>query len=56
LTVDNYEGIINSDYLDAYREMDTLQKQYDNETRHGMDQFAQQRWNERIDKELRLVH
>lgn len=61
LTVDNYEGIINSDYLNAYREMDSLQKQYDDETRHGSDQQAQQQWNEKIDKELKgfigsLVH
>ena len=53
LSVSNYDGPVNVDYLDAYREMDTLQKQYDNETRHGTDQSAQQRWNERIDKELK---
>lgn len=53
LPVSNYDGPVNVDYLEAYREMDTLQKQYDNETRHGTDQSAQQRWNERIDKELR---
>jgi len=52
-TVNNYDGIINFEYLDTFREMDSLQKQYDDETRHGMDEFAQQRWNERIDKELR---
>jgi len=53
LTVDNYEGIINVEYLEAYREMDTLQKQYDDESRHGSDQAAQQQWNRRIDKELK---
>lgn len=55
LTVDNYEGIINFEYLETYREMDSLQKQYDAETRHGDDPSAQQKWNERIDKELSLV-
>ncbi len=55
LTVSNYEGIINFEYLETYREMDKLQKQYDDETRHGDDLSAQQRWNERIDKELSLV-
>ncbi len=55
LTVSNYEGIINFEYLEAYREMNNLQKQYDNETRHGSDEQAQQRWNERIDKELGKV-
>ncbi len=54
LPVENYDGSVNADYLDAYREMNDMQKQYDNETRHGADQFAQQRWNEKIDKELKL--
>jgi hypothetical protein len=55
LTVSNYEGIINFEYLEAYREMNNLQKQYDDETRHGSDEQAQQRWNERIDLELKNV-
>jgi hypothetical protein len=55
LTVGNYEGIINFEYLEAYREMNNLQKQYDDETRHGSDESAQQRWNERIDRELGKV-
>lgn len=49
LPVNNYDGFINVDYLDAYREMNTVQKQYDDETRHGSSQYEQQRWNERID-------
>jgi hypothetical protein len=56
LTIANYEGIINFEYLEAYREMTRLQKQYDDETRHGSDRSAQQQWNERIDKELTLGH
>jgi len=56
LTVDNYEGIINFEYLETYREMDAMQKQYDTETRHGDDSSAQQKWNERIDKELASVN
>jgi len=53
LTVNNYEGIINFEYLDTYREMDKLQKQYDDETLHGTDRQAQQQWDLRIDKELK---
>ena len=53
LPVGNYDGFINVDYLDAYRQMDTLQKKYDDETTHGLDHFAQGRWNEKIDKELK---
>ncbi len=55
LTVDNYEGIINFEYLETYREMDSLQKQYDAETRHGDDPAAQNQWNKKIDKELSLI-
>jgi hypothetical protein len=53
LLVTNFDGQINVDYLEAYRELHTLQKQYDDETRHGVDELAQQLWNTRIDKELK---
>lgn len=53
LPVNNYYGFINFDYVDAYRQMDTLEMTYDNETAHGLDRFAQEKWNERIDKELK---
>jgi hypothetical protein len=53
LSPDDYEGIVNVTYLDAYREMTDLQKQYDNETRHGTDTAEQERWNAKIDKELK---
>jgi hypothetical protein len=53
LPVDNYDGPVNVDYLDAYRDMNAMQKQYDSETRHGSDHLAQEQWNKRIDKELK---
>jgi hypothetical protein len=53
LTTENYDGPINEEYLDAYREMNNLQKQYDDETHHGIYTTEQQKWNERIDKELK---
>ncbi|HZY36766.1 MAG TPA: hypothetical protein VFE53_08970 [Mucilaginibacter sp.] len=53
LPVGNYDGFINVDYLDAYRQMDTLQEKYDAETSHGLDRYAQAQWNERIDRELK---
>jgi len=55
LPVGNYDGPINVDYLDAYREMNRLQKQYDDETNHGADHAAQERWNEHIDRELKGI-
>lgn len=55
LPVNNYDGPINMEYLDAYREMDKMQKQYDDETNHGTVQIAQQRWNIWIDHELKQL-
>ncbi len=51
----NYDGLINVDYLDSYREMTDMQKLYDRETRHGSDAAAQERWNAYIDKELKKL-
>jgi len=53
LTPDTYEAFINMEYLEAYRNMNKMQKAYDEETRHGNDQYAQYKWNDRIDKDLR---
>jgi hypothetical protein len=53
ISTGNFDGPINEEYLDAYREMNNLQKQYDNETQHGMDTAEQQRWNGKIDNELK---
>lgn len=52
LAADNYDGTINMAYLDALREMNKLQKQYDEETAHSTNTYQQQLWNNRIDKEL----
>jgi hypothetical protein len=53
LPVDNFDGPINVEYLETLREATAMQKQYDAETRHGQDRQAQERWNEKIDKELK---
>jgi hypothetical protein len=52
LTVDNYDGPINVQYLESFHEMNVMQDQYDDETRHGTNTLTQQQWNEKIDKEL----
>jgi hypothetical protein len=54
LTPDDYEGFINMQYLDSYRDMNVMQKAYDDETNHGINRFAQDTWNARIDKDLQL--
>ncbi len=52
LTVDNYDGPINVQYFDSFREMNLMQDQYDKETAHGLNPGAQEEWNRKIDKEL----
>lgn len=52
LTPDNYEGIINVEYLEFYREMNKIQIRYDEETSHGMNKSKQEEWNRRIENEL----
>ncbi|MBK0380780.1 hypothetical protein [Mucilaginibacter segetis] len=52
LSVENYDGPINVAYFDALRELDKLQKQYDAETAHSINNYMQQQWNKKIDEEL----
>jgi hypothetical protein len=53
LTLEDYNSIIQYQYLESYREMNRLQEQYDGETGHGLNKAAQELWNRRIDAELR---
>ncbi len=55
LTPDNYQGIINFEYIEFYREMNRIQKEYDEQTSHGTSQLNQESWNKRIDAELKLL-
>ncbi|WP_139925414.1 lytic polysaccharide monooxygenase [Hymenobacter sp. DG01] len=51
LTVEDYNSILQLQYLKSFTEMNRLQEQYDAET-HGSP-LAQERWNRRLDEELR---
>ncbi|RNI31147.1 hypothetical protein [Rufibacter latericius] len=53
LNLEDYESIIRYQYLEALWELDRLQKQYDGETSHGLNRMAQEKWNQKIDQELR---
>ncbi|WP_426493440.1 hypothetical protein [Hymenobacter sp. 102] len=53
LTVADFNSILQLQYLKSFTEMNHLQDQYDAETRGGTDAAAQDRWNRRIDAELR---
>ena len=52
LNPDNYEGVINFEYLEFYREMNRLQEKYDQQTNHGINKAQQDVWNRQIDAEL----
>ena len=49
----NFDREVSFEFLEAYREMNRLQEDYDRETSHGMNNAAQLRWDVRIDDELR---
>ena len=53
--VDDYDLVIAALYVDAYREMNRMQDQYDGETRHGLDQGIQEKWNRKLDEELNKI-
>jgi hypothetical protein len=55
LPPDNYDGEINVEYLETLRELHSMQTQYDKETRHGRDNLAQSRWDDKIDAELKSL-
>jgi len=54
LTPDNFEGIINVQYLETRREIHRMQEKYDDETNHGLNTGQQESWNKFIDSQLRL--
>lgn len=52
LTVDNYDSEFQILFIDIYREMNKLQKQYDDETQHSINVSEQKRWSDKITKML----
>ena len=53
LTLDDYNSLIQYQFIESFRELHRLQTQYDDETNHSINQTAQERWNQKIDAELR---
>jgi len=49
---ETYDGKIGYLYIETYREMNKMQETYDDETDHGKNKAAQERWNKLIDQEL----
>ncbi len=52
LAPDDYDARIQYLFLDAYREMNRTQEQYDAETAHSVNRVAQARWDAKITEEL----
>ncbi len=52
LTVENYLGIINFEYIESYRDMNKLQQEYDEQTSHGTSKVFQEFWNKKVETEL----
>jgi hypothetical protein len=52
LTVEDFDSIIQYQYIESFREMNRLQEAYDRETNHGQDPGAQQHWKRTIGEAL----
>lgn len=48
LTAEDFDSIIQYQYIESFREMNKLQEAYDRETNHGQDAGAQQHWKRSI--------
>ena len=54
LPVEEYDGVIHAAYYKFYHQMNVMQEDYDNETRHGQDAAAQLGWERKIKDELNI--
>ncbi len=55
LSLEDYNSNVQFRFIESFRTMNLRQQQYDEETNHGIDQTAQERWNQRIEGELRAL-
>ncbi len=54
-TPEDYDSALQLLFIDMYREMNKMQKQYDEETHHSLNAVAQERWRDQIQRALRLL-
>ncbi len=54
LSIEDYNSNVQYQFLESFREMGRMQELYDEETNHGLNVAAQQRWNNRIDADLQM--
>lgn len=55
LPADDYDSVIQYEYLESFREMNRVQDAYDNDTRHGTSSYAQQAWAGKVARYLTLA-
>ncbi|MES2518424.1 MAG: hypothetical protein V4585_09975 [Bacteroidota bacterium] len=55
LTVDNYDSELQLLFIEMYREMNKIQKEYDDESNHSINIFGQQKWQSAAIEELRKM-
>lgn len=53
LTVDNYDSELQLLFIEMYREMNKIQKNYDDETNHSINVFEQQKWQSSTIEKMR---
>ncbi|HEY1054654.1 MAG TPA: hypothetical protein VGE24_05945 [Emticicia sp.] len=47
-SIEDLKSMIQYEYLESYREMNRLQKEYDEESRHSLDTFKQAEWAQKV--------
>ncbi|GAB3506636.1 hypothetical protein GCM10027442_11100 [Emticicia fontis] len=47
-SIEDLNSMIQYEYLESYREMNRLQKEYDEESRHSLDTFKQAEWAQKV--------
>ncbi|WP_157600485.1 hypothetical protein [Rufibacter sp. DG15C] len=55
LTIDDYDSMIQYEYLKALWEIGAEQKKYDADTNHGQSMAVQMKWNAYLDEELKKL-
>ncbi|MDZ7898593.1 MAG: hypothetical protein U5N85_11290 [Arcicella sp.] len=53
LTIDNYDSELQLLFIEMYREMNRLQREYDEESNHSINVAGQLKWQSQISEELR---
>lgn len=56
LSLDDYDSMIQYEYLESFREMNRLQEAYDRDTNHGMNAAVQEQWRRNVRDALNTLN